>query len=595
MIQRTRRAFLTASLFTAVLSLACASRSDGPKAAITGGKPPEFPGGYAWGGGGGTMLRDDGTLERFTLADEKDGKKVVVHTSSDNGKTWSEPKDVGLSLKGTDWGGPGGLRDRNGELQFFFIRERRIGDGKQGAVTRFLNMWHIHSTDGVTKWSEPKMIFEGYTGNMSNPIQLTSGRIIMPIGSLIPHRKPAPPTGRHETWVYYSDDDGKTFQQSSARLVAPAYDNYNGSNEGACEPAVVQLKDGRVLMEMRNSSGFLYESISQDGVNWPAAWASRFHTSTGPPSLVRLKDDRIMLVWNNCEMPQRVEGRILYGGRDVLHAVIANPDLTAWRGWREIYRDPTRSKSPATKGDRGTAYPDTLQLADGRVAVSSGQGGVRALMYVDPAWLYETHQSSDFSNGLDDWTVFKGIGEVTGYWRAREQGAELIDHPDKPGKKTLHLRKPDDNAPDGAVWNFPMGTFGKMVMRIRLNPESSGASIALCDRFFEPCDDWAEREAVFVLPVGLKTEGPIVGVSPAQWHELVLNWDTTKGLCRVSVDGRDVAPLQMLNRTLNGICYLHLRSRAIKPEQSGWLIESVSVDVRPESPDGPAVERYVRN
>ena len=301
-----------------------------------------------------------------------------------------------------------------------------------------------------------------------------------------------------------------------------------------------------------------------------------------------------MLVWNNCDMPQRVEGRILYGGRDVLHAAIANPDLTAWRGWREIFRDPTRSKSPATKGDRGTAYPDTLQLADGRVAVSSGHGGIRALMYVDPDWLTETRQSSDFSNGLDDWTVFKGIGEVTSFWRAREQGAALIDHPDKPGKKVLHLRKPDDNAPDGASWNFPMGPSGTMKMRIRLNPDSSGASIALCDRFFEPCDDWAEREAIFVLPVGLKTEGPIVGVSPEQWHDVILKWDTAKGLCRVSIDGRDVAPLRMRNSTLNGICYLHLRSRALhQPEQSGWLLESVSVDVRPESPGGPAVERYV--
>ena len=302
-----------------------------------------------------------------------------------------------------------------------------------------------------------------------------------------------------------------------------------------------------------------------------------------------------MLVWNNCEMPQRVEGRILYAGRDALHAAIANPDLTAWRGWREIFRDPTRSKSPATKGDRGTAYPDTLELPDGRVAVTSGQGGIRALMYVDPAWLYETHQSSDFSNGLDDWTVFKGVGEVTGYWRAREQGAQLIDHPDKPGKKALHLRKPDENVPDGAVWNFPMGTSGKLTIRLRLNPESSGASIALCDRFFEPCDELAERDSIFVLPVGLRSEGTVLGVEPTRWHELVFDWDTTKGKCRVSLNGKEVSTLRMTNHTLNGVCYLHLRSRALhQPEQSGWLLESVSVDVRTESPGGPGVERYVR-
>jgi len=72
------------------------------------------------------------------------------------------------------------------------------------------------------------------------------------------------------------------------------------------------------------------------------------------------------------------------------------------------------------------------------------------------------HHESDFSNGLEEWTVFKQFGPITYWWRDRVAGPQLKDHPFENGKKVLHIRRPDDKDPDGAVWNFPNGLSGNL-------------------------------------------------------------------------------------------------------------------------------------
>jgi hypothetical protein len=352
-----------------------------------------------------------------------------------------------------------------------------------------------------------------------------------------------------------------------ARLVAPVPENYNGSSEGACEPSVVQLKDGRIYMLMRTQTGFLYESWSDDGIKWSDARQSQFRSSTGPPYLIRLKDDRVALFWNNCEMPPRVDGAGVYGGRDALHAAIADSELKHWIGFREIYLDPTRNTTPPKAGDRGTAYPDAVLTADGRIGVSSGQGGRRAVMIVDPAWLGETSRLSTFADGLDSWCVYKGFGPAKGWWRDRGQGSQLIDHPDKSGAKVLHVRRPDDKDPDGATWNFPLGRSGTLTTRVKVNPNSGGGVIALADRFFDPSDVTCDAKAMFLLPLDQLSTGG--------WHDVELKWDVAAKTCAVSIDGKHGPSLSMANETATGISYVRFRSTAPSVDSAGYLIESV--------------------
>ena len=118
-------------------------------------------------------------------------------------------------------------------------------------------------------------------------------RIVVPFAYWVGGRPSAPPTGSNITTTVYSDDDGRTWRQSPAKLTAPCYEGYNGSNYGACEPTILELADGRVWMLIRTQTGRLYESFSPDGAEWSQPEPSRFCSSNSPGWLLRLPDRRI--------------------------------------------------------------------------------------------------------------------------------------------------------------------------------------------------------------------------------------------------------------------------------------------------------------
>jgi hypothetical protein len=469
------------------------------------------------------------------------------------------------------------LVDNDGELHFAIPRSR--GDGRRPAIDRFIDLYHMRSTDGRTQWTEPQRIFEGYLGAIQCLVQLQSGRIIAPFADWIAGRPTAPPTGPSVTTAIYSDDGGRTWMRSPARLTSPCYEGYNGGNYGACEPTILELEDGRVWMIIRTQTGFLYESFSEDGVNWSEAKPSRFPSSNSPAFPIRLPDGRIVLFWNNCEMPPRVGQDGVYGGRDALHAAISDDEGETWRGFREVYRDATRNGSPSKTGDRGTAYPHATLTPDGRILLVSGQGAERRRrLLIDPDWLLETRAEETFSN-LDAWHVFKGFGPAKRWWRDRVQGPQLVAHPNKSGEKALHVRRPDNREGDGAAWNFPAGRNGKLTLRLRIEKDFGGAQISLADRFFNPCDDNGERKAPFALAIC--PNGRIANnthLEPGRWYTLDLQW-TSDGKCRVALDAQPTMTLTARNPAPNGVSYLRLRSLAKSVDTNGFLVASVKVEV----------------
>ena len=171
---------------------------------------------------------------------------------------------------------------------------------KDVGLPRYLNTWIDRV--GPIDAHQPLMTWRGYNGSQMEYQELRNGRLLVPHGSLIPHARAVPPTGRHETVIQFSDDGGDTWKLSESRLIAPCYPGFNGSNEGACEPAFEELNDGRIWMLMRTTAGFLYESFSSDlGTTWTPARASRFNTSTGPPNIMRHRNGWLVVCWNNCE------------------------------------------------------------------------------------------------------------------------------------------------------------------------------------------------------------------------------------------------------------------------------------------------------
>ncbi len=525
-------------------------------------------------GRSGVIPTRDGALKTFIT---KEGNRNYSVVSRDGGVTWGEEK--------FEYEGPAAflpLLDRDGEYHLFPVVERREGAGRTPGLDYFIDIWHMKTHNAGTVWQKPKMIFKGYVGSINGLTQLSSGRILLPFAAWVGGRPEGPPAGANVSTLVYSDDGGNTWQKSPAELTAPCYTDFNGSGYGACEPSTVELTDGRVYALVRTETGVLYESYSPDGVNWEELRPSRFLSSDAPVAFLRLPDKRLLVFWNGCEKPPRVGGNGVYGGRDALHAAISGDDGKTWRGYREVYRDPTRNDPPQRFGDRGTAYPFAYMGKYGKVIVASGQGRSDARVMFDPDWLLETSHRDDFSRGLEGWSVFKSIGPASRWWRNRVQGAVLIDHPDRAGAKALHVRRSDENDGDGALWNFPMGRKGDLKMRIKLQEGFGGSVISLLDRFFDPQDATGDADAIYSLTV--TPDGNISlrnKLEKGRWYDLRFQWDVPKRTCVVSVAGEPTVWLKPSYRPAPGINYVRFRSTAQGQDLAGMLIESVEVDVEP--------------
>ncbi len=86
-----------------------------------------------------------------------------------------------------------------------------------------------------------------------------------------------------------------------------------------------------------------------------------------------------------------------------------------------------------------------------------------------------------------------------------------------------------------------------------------------------------------MAPDGKLGSGPALALD--KWHVLEFAWILGQKGCQVSVDGQVVLVLDQQNLTGNGLSYLHLRSETATIDESGFLIESVSVDI--EDPVAP--------
>ena len=318
-----------------------------------------------------------------------DSQEVAAIYSTDNGSSWSEPRRLfPLPSEPGRWGGMQAIVDDQSELQVLVLNDAKTGvfgppeekeKRRRPIAERRIDIWHIRSSEMHRRWSAPNKIWEGYTGSINSLIQMRSGRIVLPFAYLTERNwrnrgegfDRFTFMGTSNTTAVYSDDRGASWRQAPAhlRVQTPNTDTY-----GAVEPVILQLKDGRVWMAIRNQLGRLYESFSADGKDWSEPRPTSIYSSDSPVGLVRLGDGRIVMLWNGC---QRYPYAL--GGRHVLHAAISEDEGKTWRGYREVVRDPKRDEPPPPGGDHGTAYPFPALGRDGKVLFTTGQRvGVRS-------------------------------------------------------------------------------------------------------------------------------------------------------------------------------------------------------------------------
>lgn len=548
----------------------------------------------------GLSLLPNGEIRHYNYGAQRQGREPFYIASHDHGLTWTE-HTLPAGFIGADVRSP-----VSGEYIRLLVHQQTSGfhdnllipEGERAGV------FVARSEGGPDgKWTLAR-IWPESINMLKPPVFIRGGQRVIVPGQFL--TQPAY-TGSSHAGVFYSDDDGQTWERSNL-VTAPAHepgpiDKGPRWQNGALEPTVVELDDGRLWMLARTSQDNLYETFSEDGgETWSPMRPSRFYSTLTMPTLGRLADGRILLLWNNStplpEIERSEATRFVLGtdandgvwedvftNRDVFHAAISDDDGQSWTGFRELLLNPRRYDADyaLTGGvDRSLHQSQFVEVANGKVLISVGQHWLhRSLVVFDVGWLYEKARSSNFANGLDEWSTQKYVAGIRGHCAFnRKHGAQLIDHPDKPGAKALHVRRPEDASlvteNDGAVWNFPAGAKGSLTVRIKVNPEYQGGRISLLDRWVNPTDVAAHNYAMFNWDIDL---------TPGSWHELRFTWDgladVGSDMCSLYINGaQHPRRLPLKRSSVNGLSYVHFLSTSASPDPAGFVIESVAASVQ---------------
>ena len=167
---------------------------------------------------------------------------------------------------------------------------------------------------------------------------------------------------------------------------------------------------------------------------------------------LRLRDGRLVLIWNNCR-PESW-GEIHWGNaeRAVLCAALSYDDGQTWVGYREVARIITNTQ---------VSYPNACQAADGTVILRC-----RPVIKFDPDFLLNTTLREDFSQGLGRWCTLA------------QEGATVVFDPDERDVRVLRLTKPKADQAAAACLNFPFGVKGELSLQVRIEAGFQGVQLA---------------------------------------------------------------------------------------------------------------------
>jgi sialidase-1 len=192
---------------------------------------------------------------------------LLLRRSPDGGKTWLPAQQVWNDGTNT-CGNPCPVVDRETGVIWLLLswnsgQLRRAEDVQAGFGEDSRRVFVTHSSDDGATWAEPLEIttsvkrpeWSGYATGPGNGIQLRSGRLVIPCN----HKVKVEETLSCHTHILYSDDHGRTWKLGGE------------ADEKTNEPAVVELGDGSLLLNMRNNYGRNRQAISRSrdaGLTW---------------------------------------------------------------------------------------------------------------------------------------------------------------------------------------------------------------------------------------------------------------------------------------------------------------------------------------
>jgi lysophospholipase L1-like esterase len=286
-------------------------------------------------------LADGAVMSVFSTPTSYAGKPgecfIAGRTTRDGGKTWEPVRELTRLPRGRA-AHPTVHRTRDGAIHVFFLGYIKFEWDKEHINPTEQcrsDLWTARSTDDGKTWSEPQMIFQGYTGSTNGAEETRDGRLVVPFSHYV-----AGP-GRLVAKTVSSGDGGRTWEPSNALDIGGA-----GDHDGALEPCVIELTDGRLWMLIRTTRKVFWESFSADGGRtWSPANATTIDSTSAPAHVIRLTDGRLAMAWNRAK-----------GGRTRLHLALSADDGKTW--------------TPSFIAVRGsTTYPFVLEAKPGELWV----------------------------------------------------------------------------------------------------------------------------------------------------------------------------------------------------------------------------------
>lgn len=213
--------------------------------------------------------------------------------SQDDGKTWSRVAPAGHGQNPREPASFYFIRTKADSIvmvyldlaHYEFSWDDAVGEPKENCR---LELWAIRSLDGGKTWVDRQRLLDGYNANFFGFIQTRSGRLVFAVEHLVSR------PGRWVVCSFASDDDGKLWQRSNLIDLGG-----RGHHDGATEPTIAELSDGRLLMLIRTNLGRFWQAFSDDGGRyWRTLQPSSIDASSSPGYLLRLQSGRLGLVWN---------------------------------------------------------------------------------------------------------------------------------------------------------------------------------------------------------------------------------------------------------------------------------------------------------
>jgi hypothetical protein len=288
---------------------------------------------------------DTWVVQEATLTQPTDGvywllfgesKRMVGKFSHDHGRTWSETRPLNtVDGKGIV------LERNNAHHSLVRLKSEKLGliyGGPYARTGRDGTVLFRSSEDGGNTWSLPVVIEPLFALCRTGSVRvLRSGRIVAPTLKWI--SPAAGPESEAEdlqmvfSWIYYSDDEGKTWQRSLSELFI----SLDGGEHGFYsfdEPVLEELNDGSLLMIARTQLGRPYQSVSKDGgISWSAPKAMDLASSPSPHTLIRIPGTGdLLLVWNQASTEECLNGLM----RHRLSTAISGDGGRTWKHFRNL-------------------------------------------------------------------------------------------------------------------------------------------------------------------------------------------------------------------------------------------------------------------